>query len=248
MPVLLAVLAHPDDESMGTGGLIIRHTRNDVTAHLVCATHGEQGWGGKPPGARREDLADIRAAELEAAASALALAGVELWDYPDGGGETWDKAEITQRVGEEIARVKPSAIVTWGPDGGYGHPDHIAIGACTDAAVGAMPEGDRPALYHIAIDQQLADFYTKAPRLLSSVEPSITGVVADHVDVVLDLSPDEVQMKLRAVYCHVSQLADWMVELREHQDVLAGWGHEPYIVVPSRPVTLTGVGLLGEFA
>jgi hypothetical protein len=72
--------------------------------------------------------------------------------------------------------------------------------------------------------------------------------VADHVDVVLDLNPDEVQMKLRAVYCHVSQLADWMVELREHPDVLAGWGHEPYIVVPSRMVTLTGSGLLGEFA
>jgi LmbE family N-acetylglucosaminyl deacetylase len=248
MPALLAVLAHPDDESMGTGGLIIRHTRSDVTVHLVCATHGEQGWGGKPPGARREDLADIRAAELEASASALALAGVELWDYPDGGADTWDQAEITQRIGQEIARVRPSAIVTWGPDGGYGHPDHIAVGACTDAAVAAMPEGDRPALYHIAVDQQLADFYTKAPRVISAVEPSITGVVADHVDVVFDLSPDEVQMKLRAVYCHVSQLADWMVELREHPDVLAGWGHEPYIVVPSRQVTLTGSGLLGEFA
>lgn len=248
MSVLLAVLAHPDDESMGTGGLIIRHTRNDVTVHLVCATHGEQGWGGKPPGARREDLADIRAAELEAAAGALALAGVELWDYPDGGAATWDQAEITRRISDEIARVKPSAIVTWGPDGGYGHPDHIATGACTDAAVEGMPERDRPALYHIAIDQQLADFYTKAPRLISGVEPSITGVVADHVDVVLDLNPDEVQMKLRAVYCHVSQLADWMVELREHPGVLAGWGHEPYIVVPSRQATLTGSGLLGEFA
>jgi LmbE family N-acetylglucosaminyl deacetylase len=179
MSTLLAVLAHPDDESMGTGGLIIRHTRNDVTAHLVCATHGEVGVGRQAAGRAPRDLADIRATELEAAAGALALAGVELWDYPDGGADTWDKAEITQRVGQEIARVKPSAIVTWGPDGGYGHPDHIAIGACTDAAVGGMAERDRPALYHIAVDQRLADFYTKAPRLLSKVEPSM---VADHVD------------------------------------------------------------------
>jgi LmbE family N-acetylglucosaminyl deacetylase len=248
MTTLLAVLAHPDDESMGTGGLIIRHTRNDVAVHLVCATHGEQGWGGKPPGARREDLADIRAAEMEEAASALALTGVELWDYPDGGLDKSDHAEITRRIAEEITRVRPSAIVTWGPDGGYGHPDHIAIGACTDAAVTAMPEGERPALYHIAVDQQLADFYLKAPRLSSSGSDSPKGVVTDPVDLVLELSSDEVLMKLRAVYCHVSQLADWMVELRDHPDVLAGWGHEPYMVVPSRPVTLAGTGLLAEFA
>lgn len=248
MPSLLAVLAHPDDESMGTGGLIIRHTRNDVTVHLVCATHGELGWGGKPPGARREDLADIRASELEAAASALALAGVELWDYPDGGVDKSDQAEIAQRVGEEIARVRPSAVVTWGPDGGYGHPDHIAIGACTDAAVAVMPESDRPALYHIAIDQTLADFYRQAPRLTSAEADSPNVVVADHIDIAMDLSPDELQMKLRAVYCHESQVADWMLVLREHPNVLMGWGHEPYIVVPARPATLTGTGLLAEFA
>ena len=56
-------------------------------------------------------------------------------------------------------------------------------------------------------------------------------------------------MKLRAVYCHQSQLADWMVALREHPAILQrGWGHEPYIVVPSRATELTAGGLLGEFA
>ena len=73
MSSLLAVLAHPDDESMGAGGLLVRHTRNDVMVHLICATRGEEGWGGKPPGARREDLAKIRTAEMEGAATALAL-------------------------------------------------------------------------------------------------------------------------------------------------------------------------------
>src|ERR1700704_1131634 len=146
---LLAVFAHPDDESMGAGGLIVRHTRNDVMVHLVCATRGEQGWGGKPPGARREHLAKIRTAEMEAAASALALAGYEVWDYPDGGVDRCDHAEITQRITEAISKLRPSAVVTWGPDGGYGHPDHIAIGSDTDAAVAAMPEDERQALYHM---------------------------------------------------------------------------------------------------
>jgi LmbE family N-acetylglucosaminyl deacetylase len=246
---LLAVMAHPDDESMGTGGLIVRHTRNDVMVHVVCATRGEQGWGGKPPGARREDLAKIRTAEMEGAAAALALAGVEIWDYPDGGVGKSDHTEITQRIWQAITTVRPAAVVTWGPDGGYGHPDHIAIGSCTDAAVAAMPEGDRPALYHLAVDEQLAEFYREAERLTSPDGGALPVAVLDHVDVVMDLSSDEVQMKLRAIDCHESQLADWMVEIREHPALLQrGWGHEPYVAVPSRAAGLTPGGLLGEFA
>jgi N-acetylglucosamine malate deacetylase 2 len=245
---LLAVLAHPDDESMGAGGLIVRHTRNDVMVHLVCATRGEQGWGGKPPGAA-EDLAKIRTTEMEAAATALALAGVELWDYPDGGVDKSDQAEITQRILQAVTTVRPAAVITWGPDGGYGHPDHIAIGRCTDAAIAAIPEGDRPALYHMAVDEQLAAFYSEAARLISPDGEALPAAVADHVDVVLDLSPDEVQMKLRAIYCHQSQLADWMVEVREHPVLLQkGWGHEAYIALASRAAGLTAGGLLGEFA
>jgi Uncharacterized proteins, LmbE homologs len=83
-PGLLVVMAHPDDESMGCGGLILRHTRAGVPVSLICATRGEAGWSGKPTGAKREDLAQIRTAELEEAAAALAIRAVELWDYPDG--------------------------------------------------------------------------------------------------------------------------------------------------------------------
>src|SRR5215831_11758592 len=106
---LLLVLAHPDDESMGTGGLILRHTRNGIAAHLVCATYGEAGWMGKPPGANPEHIADIRTKELEEAAYALALSGVELWDYPDGGLKEADQQEMTQRIWEHISKLRPRA-------------------------------------------------------------------------------------------------------------------------------------------
>jgi LmbE family N-acetylglucosaminyl deacetylase len=246
---LLAVFAHPDDESMGAGGLIVRHTRSDVMVHLVCATRGEQGWAGKPPGARRENLGKIRTAEMEAAATSLALAGVEIWEYPDGGVHASDQIEITERIWQAITTVRPAAVVTWGPDGGYGHPDHIAVGACTEAAVATMPEGERPALYHLAVDEQLAQFYREASRLVSAHGDAPPTVVADHVDVVLELTPDEVQMKLRAINCHQSQLADWMVELPAHPALLQkGWGHEPYIAVTTRAAALTAGGLLPEFA
>ena len=247
-PGLLIVMAHPDDESMGCGGLILRHTRASIPVHLICATYGEAGWQGKPLGAKKEDLPEIRAGELEAAAAALALSGVELWDYPDGGVHREDQQEITNRIWEEIKRLRPRAVVGWGPDGGYGHPDHIAIGACTDTAVSAMAEGDRPALYHIATDAQVVDFYRDAMRLTNR-NGSFQVQIQDHVDVIFDLEPDEVVMKLRAIDCHRSQLEDWRIALRDHPELMRrGYGHEPYITVSSRATGLTGSGLLGEFA
>ena len=244
---LLVVLAHPDDESMGTGGLILRHTRAGIATHLICGTYGEAGWMGKPPGANKEDLAKIRAKELEDAADALALTGVELWDYPDGGVTSSDQQEITQRVWEQISALRPRAVVGWGPDGGYGHPDHIAMGACTDAAVGAMTEGDRPALYHIAIDEQVADFYREATRL-GGDNHAMQLRPQEKVDVVIELDADEVMMKLRAIDCHRSQLEDWRIAIREHPHLMQrGYGHEPYVAVSSRATGLTEGGLLGEF-
>ena len=203
---------------------------------------------GKPPGAKEEDLPEIRAKELEEAAASLALNAVELWDYPDGGVPGSDQQEITQRIWEQISKLHPRAVVGWGPDGGYGHPDHIAIGACTDAAVAAMTEGDRPALYHIAIDQQLVEFYTEAARLAGGklgfeLQPH------DGAGVVIELDADEVIMKLRAIDCHKSQLEDWRVVIRDHPHLMQkGYGHEPYVTIASRTTGLTPAGLLGEFA
>jgi N-acetylglucosamine malate deacetylase 2 len=247
-PGLLVVLSHPDDESMGTGGLILRHTRAGIPTNLICATYGEKGWMGKPPGARQEDLKEIRAGELEQAAAALAISAVELWDYPDGGVSESDLQEITQRIWEEISKLKPRAVVGWGPDGGYGHPDHIAMGACTDAAVAAMTEGERPALYHIAIDQQLGDFYREAMRLAGG-DHALPLEVGDRVDVTIELDADEVMMKLRAIDCHRSQLEDWRIAIRDHRHLLQkGYGHEPYVAVASRANGLTANRLLGEFS
>src|SRR5437868_10637291 len=109
-------MAHPDDESMGAGGLVLRHTRAGVATHLLCATYGEAGWMGKPPGAKQVDLPEIRARELEEAAAALAISGVELWDYPDGGVPRSDQKEITERIWEQISKIRPRAVVGWGPD------------------------------------------------------------------------------------------------------------------------------------
>ncbi|OLD51015.1 MAG: hypothetical protein AUI42_00600 [Actinobacteria bacterium 13_1_40CM_2_65_8] len=249
MSGLLVVMAHPDDESMATGGLILRHTREGIEVNLICATRGEKGWGGKPPGARKEDLAQIRTDELEAAASALAITAYELWDYPDGGVEVSDQSEITERIRRQISSYAPAVVVGWGPDGVYGHPDHIAMGRCTDAAVAAIPEPNRPALYHVAVDAPLADFYREALKLNGQDQDALPLVVKDHVDLVLELTPEEVQMKLRAIDCHQSQLEIWRLEIRNHPHLLQqGYGREPYMALSQMAPALTAAGLLGEFA
>lgn len=247
-PGLLVVMAHPDDESMGCGGLILRHTRAGIPVHLVCATRGGEGWGGKPVGAKKEDLPAIRTRELEEAAAALALSGLEVWDYPDGGVDRVDRQEMTRRIWEQISKLKPKAVIGWGPDGVYGHPDHIAVGAATDTAVGGMAEGDRPALYHLAVDSQLIEFYKEAMRLAGGRDNELPLVLADRIDVVIDLDPDEVMMKVRAIDCHRSQLEEWRIAIRaNHRLLQSGYGHEPYIAVSSRASGLTSNGLLGEF-
>jgi LmbE family N-acetylglucosaminyl deacetylase len=234
--------------TFSVGGTLARAISLGWHVTAICATRGEAGWSGKPVGARKEDLAQIRTAELGEAAAALAISGVELWDYPDGGVSKCDPQQITQRIWEQITRLRPKAVIGWGPDGVYGHPDHIAVGASTDIAVTSMSEGDRPALYHLAVDQQVADFYKEALRLAGD-DHQLPLVVKEHVDVAFDLDPDEVMMKLRAIDCHRSQLEDWRISIRDHPRLMQeGYGHEPYLAIASRTPALAANGLLGEFA
>jgi LmbE family N-acetylglucosaminyl deacetylase len=198
---LLLVLAHPDDESMGNGTLITRHVAAGCEVHLVCATRGGAGWTGRPAGRRPEELTEIRAEELARAAEVLGLASVELWDYPDGGVPGCDQDEIVERVRTAVDRLEPDVVVGWGPDGGYGHPDHIAIGACTDRAVAGS---GRPQ-YHMALDRRAADAYNE---MVTSERLNLGGmqlVAVEPVDVILEPSPQELAIIGRAIDCHDSQ-------------------------------------------
>src|SRR5947208_15475547 len=111
-----------------------------------------------------------------------------------------------------------------------------------------MTEGERPALYHAAVDEVVADFYRRAFRLAGAA-PTLTLQPQEKVDVVIELDADEVMMKLRAIDCHRSQLEDWRIAIRDHPQLMKeGYGREPYIAVSSRTTGLTAAGLLGEFA
>jgi LmbE family N-acetylglucosaminyl deacetylase len=133
---LLCVMAHPDDESLGVGATLARYGAEGVELHLVTATRGERGWFGAPeenPGL--QELGRMREAELRAAAGVLRLHSLAFLGYIDGDLDQAGATEVAARIAHHVRRVKPHVVITFGPDGAYGHPDHIAISQFTMAGI-----------------------------------------------------------------------------------------------------------------
>lgn len=133
---LLAVFAHPDDESMGMGGTLAKYSAEGVETHLVCASRGERGWFGpeeQDPGPER--LGQLRTTELENAVKELGMKSLSFLGYIDGDVDKANHAEAIEKTVTHIRKIKPQVVVTFPPDGNYGHPDHIAIGQFTSAAI-----------------------------------------------------------------------------------------------------------------
>jgi LmbE family N-acetylglucosaminyl deacetylase len=133
---LLAVFPHPDDETLGLGPTLAKYAAEGVATYLVCATRGERGWPGDPaqnPGL--EALGRLREAELQAAARVLGLREVVLLDYVDGDVDLAEPARIIAQLVAQVRRIRPHVVITFPPDGTYGHPDHIALSQFTTAAL-----------------------------------------------------------------------------------------------------------------
>ncbi len=137
--VLLAVLAHPDDETFGTGGTLAYYANRGVEVHLICATRGEAGDVDTEFMQGFASVAELREQELKNALNELGVKHLHLLDYRDSGMEgTPDNHhpralaaanidEVAEKVVHIIRQVKPQVVVTFDPIGGYRHPDHIAI-------------------------------------------------------------------------------------------------------------------------
>lgn len=243
---LLAVLAHPDDESLGFGGTLVHYAAEGVETHLVTATHGQSGrWRGFPPGSPEHPgpaaLAEFRERELRAAAAVLGLKSVSLLGYVDGRLDEAPPREAVGRIVAHVRRIRPQVVLTFDPGGAYGHPDHIAISQLTTAALVAAAdplhagEGADLAphavakLYFAAWPPAANAAYEAAFRKLVS---RVDGVEREGIEwpewaitTVIDTrgSWDTVW---RAVSCHESQVTAYenLAKLSdEHHEALWGW-------------------------
>ena len=248
-PRLMAVLAHPDDESLGVGGSLAKYASEGVEVFLLTATRGDGGrYRGYPSGDSRHPgplaLAKIREAELRAAASVLGVREVSLLDYHDQRLDRADPREAVAGIVGHLRRVRPDVVVTFGPDGAYGHPDHVAISQLTTAATVASADpafafaGVAPAphavskLYYIAWPETAWAAYQAAFRRLTStvdgVERQATPWPDWAVTTAIDTRPFWTTV-WRAVSCHESQIAAYerLKELSpQHHEAL--WGRQSF--------------------
>ncbi len=241
---LMAVLAHPDDESLGFGGILAKYAAESIETSLVTATRGERGWFGDEheyPGL--EALGQIREAELRAAAEVLGIRSVDFLEYIDGELDQAHPAEVVAKIVGHLRLVKPDVVVTFGHDGSYGHPDHIAISQFTTAAI--IEAASTDSLYYRDLaPHSVAKLYYMAPtENLLDVYQFVFGDLVMHIDGVERRGagwPDwQITTRIdtwaywrtvwKAVCCHRTQLPAYhLLERLPEEQHKALWGCQTY--------------------
>jgi LmbE family N-acetylglucosaminyl deacetylase len=230
---LLAIFAHPDDESFGAGGVMALAAAAGNPVWVLCATNGDQG--GKPGEVDVDHSLDpdIRREELRCACEALGVSepiflgyrdsGMEGWGAPEGSLSLAPKEEAVERILIVIRQLRPAVIVTFDPGGVYGHPDHTACSAvATEAYRRAAAEPGGPvALYHQALPRSAVEAMRtaqEAERLRSgdTTPPSEDDIRQGEAFLRLARPDEEIttiisiaavlERKAAALACHDSQM------------------------------------------
>ena len=152
-PTLLAILAHPDDESFGIGGTLALYAERGVKVHLITATCGEVGTVDPEYLDQHASIAELRVEkELRCAADQLGISDVYVLEYRDSGmpGAPDNEhpqaliqapiEEVAEKLTHYIRKLRPQVVITHDPIGGYKHPDHIAVHKATVRAFHAAGE------------------------------------------------------------------------------------------------------------
>ena len=235
---LLAVLAHPDDESFGMGGTLAKYARAGYDVHLVCATRGEAGEVAPKYLEGFDSIAACRESELRCAAGILGLAEVHFLDYRDSGMEGSPDnqhpqalavapiEEVAGKVVDHIRRLKPEVVLTFDPNGGYFHPDHIAMNKASEMAFhaagdasaypGQLPPHQPRKLYFHIFPRRLFRFFIRILQFFGA-NPRKWGRNKD-IDLLRIIGEEDYPIhakinirsvmddKLKADACHASQL------------------------------------------
>ena len=218
---LLAVFPHPDDETMGFGPTLARYSAEGIETYLLCATHGERGWfDSEGPNPGLEGVARIREAELSCAAEYLGLREVNYLGYIDGDVDQADPEEIIGKIVGHVRRIKPHVVVTFAPDGNYGHPDHIALsqfttGALVCAADQNFIDADRQSSHRVLKFYYMVDsvdIVGTANEAFGGISMDVDGMTRHHIgwedwQITTRLDNNKfMDVVQKAIQCHKSQL------------------------------------------
>lgn len=244
---LLCVLAHPDDESLGTGGILAKYGTEGVETFLVTATRGERGRiGTERPGPAV--VGPVREAELRRAVEVLGVQQLHLLDYLDGELDRAEPIAAAAQIATLVRAIRPQVVVTFGADGAYGHVDHVAISQLTGAAIvaAASPDADAVAGAPHAVSKlywmvESAATWETYQRAFGALVYRVDGVDRRSnawpdwaITTRIDTSRYREQV-WRAVDCHVSQISGY-AKLRglSPEDQAALWREQTFYRVFSR--------------
>ncbi|WP_081784875.1 PIG-L family deacetylase [Cellulomonas sp. KRMCY2] len=218
---VLAVVAHPDDESFGLGAVLSAFVEQGTAVRVLCLTRGEASTLHGVPG----DLDAVRERELVDAAKEIGLVGVLLRSYPDGGLAAVALDALAAEAREAARAADADGIVAFDSTGVTGHQDHVRA---TEAALAAAAVLDLPVLG-----------WTLPRTVADTLNVELGSSFAGHDDDAIDLVvPVDRTRQLRAVTCHASQAVPGSV-LWRRLDLLAGREHLRWLTTPSAPAPST---------
>ena len=212
---ILAVFAHPDDESLACGGTLARLADAGARVVLLCATRGESGSVSDASLVTPRDLGCIRSDELREAARTLGISDVDvlIGNHPDGDLRWAHVSQLHDEIVAAIASYRPDGVITFAEDGLYWHLDHIGIHERTYTAVRSLG-ADAPPLYYVTIPKGLMREVVEAAVAAGAsikdskfwgIEPDVFGEAAKPPTFAIDVRA-WVPRKLAALSCHRTQV------------------------------------------
>jgi LmbE family N-acetylglucosaminyl deacetylase len=193
---VVAIFAHPDDERI-VAPLLTRYAREGHNVYLVVATDGAKGvtaHAGIPAG---DSLAAIRVQETSCAARELGIKPPIMLAHPDAGLASFTVlGKLRSDLERLVTELRPAAILTFGPDGGTGHPDHRLVGDVVTEIVQASPH--EIPLYYPGLP---AERMTDAP----AARPAVRVTAERHLNVRVPYTPEDFEKAVRSYICHASQ-------------------------------------------
>lgn len=203
---ILGLWAHPDDEAYASAGLMAHAVAAGHRVVCVTATRGEAGFPGDDPRPVAERMA-VRERELDASLAVLGVTEHHWLGYPDGGCAAIPDDQAVAAIAAILDRVRPDTILTFGPDGGTGHPDHLA--ACRWATL--AHERRRPAVTRLLYATKTADWIERfhGPdsaeyMMVEGLEPEALGT--DELAVHLRCDDAMATRKVAAMRAQISQI------------------------------------------
>ncbi len=214
---LVVLLAHADDESAASP-VLARYAREGVHVHLVIAADGAAGSGTgtyltrSDSGPKGAELAALRAEEARCAAAAIGAQSPVLLGFPDGklGDYLSDRGliyQLTDRIAKEIERLRPDVVVTWGPDGGTGHPDHRIVSNIATQLQRAGAPGMPERLFYMYLPAEA--FRIANPQRGA---PPMVLPEAKYFTVRVPFTPADLEASLTSAACHRTQTAPEMLQ------------------------------------